>query len=518
MRKTKKIIALLLSACLVGGCLAGCGKKAGNKKVNNSTTEIEISVWNSGLGVKWLENIIEGFEKAYPKYSVRYVASASASATLATFGMEDIDTVDLYLSHRATTSNRFMEPLDDVLATTVDGESRSIKEKFIGAYLETEEHLDGHYYTLTYGGGIVSFVYNAKIFKDAGITQMPRTTKEFVALCDNLYDKGITPLCHFTSGGYYEYLLNVFTAQYEGYDYYVNNLYRNTDADGTTPSKEALIKKDGRYQALKEMEKFITPDYTMLGSNTKSHTEVQTMFINDSAAMMFNGSWLKNEMINTGNVDDLRTMRIPVVSSIIDKLTTVKSDADLRTVISAIDEVTEGSKKESDFASGDNYVIGDLTISADDWNTVFQARNMVASNYGGSDAFIPEYSNAKEGAKLFLQYMYSDEGIKTYSETIGVPLPLVMSNGEGFDYSSLTEIEQRQFELVYTAKYFVDSNIASKGRIFTDNGINIMANISYVDKMSALNKQDRVSADVIWKSFEDKVEDQYEKIWINNIK
>ena len=209
---------------------------------------------------------------------------------------------------------------------------------------------------------------------------------------------------------------------------------------------------------------------------------------------------------------------VQVLLSIINKLTTVKSDADLRTVISAIDEVTEGSKKESDFASGDNYVIGDLTISADDWNTVFQARNMVASNYGGSDAFIPEYSNAKEGAKLFLQYMYSDEGIKTYSETIGVPLPLVMSNGEGFDYSSLTEIEQRQFELVYTAKYFVDSNIASKGRIFTDNGINIMANISYVDKMSALNKQDRVSADVIWKSFEDKVEDQYEKIWINNIK
>ena len=199
---------------------------------------------------------------------------------------------------------------------------------------------------------------------------------------------------------------NVWFAQYDGVEYFSDFL-----KDAT---KDKMLKKDGRYEALKVLEKIVTPNYTLQGSNSESHVSMQTKFLEGACAMMLNGSWLSSEMSNSDKMNDFEMMKTPVISSITDKLETVKGETQLRALIQAIDEVTDGTKSEETYKDGDNYKVEGNSISAADWEYVRVARNMMATTYSGTSAFIPNYSNAKDGAKEFLKFMYSDEGYQIY--------------------------------------------------------------------------------------------------------
>lgn len=516
MKFGKKMLAVLLVLIMCSSVLTAC-QNVGSGGNLRGKTEIKINYWLSGMGEDWLKNVIAAFEEEYPEYRVTYTASSRQSALLSAFGMEDIDEADLYLVQK-TDATEFFEPLDDLLETTAPGDVKTLGEKFNSNYLAYEQSADGHYYTLTYGGGMSGFYYNKELFKKAGTTQLPRTTDELAVLCDTLYSKGITPMCHFKKGGYYEYLVQLYLAQYNGMDYYLNSFWACTDEEGNSPSKKVLTEKDGRYYAIKAMEKFITPSYTMSGSTTQTHTEVQTQFINGSAAMMLNGSWIENEMKTTADSGKLGVMKTPVLSAIVDKLTTVKTDTELRKLITAIDQVTDGEKQLSEFASGDAYVVEGMTVSAEDWNYVSNARNMISCNYAQESAYIPKYSTEKEDAKKFLAFLYSDAGYKIYMESANCPLPLEMSNGESLDVSKFSEAQQTQFEWITSDAVFVDAGYSQKSEIFLSGGAKEMAGINYVDKFCAANATDRMSADEVWKLLLQKIDENYDNNWLLNMK
>lgn len=519
MKKGKKYLALLLAVTMTITCLAGCGGgEGGNKKTssNQAGVDIEIAVWNSGTGIDWLKNLIAGFEEKHPEYNVTFSDSSNINTVNASLGMEDIDTTDLYLTY-VSREYQDMEPLDELLEATADGDQAPLKDKFNATYLEGAQSEDGHYYSLTCGGGTLGMVYNTEMFEEAGITQLPRTTDELILVCDSLKSYGITPLCHFVGGGYYTYMTQVFMAQYDGIDYYTNNFYSCKDESGNSPSKDVLTKKDGRYKALKAYEQFITPEYVLAGSNSKSHTEIQTEFLNDKAAMMFNGSWLSYEMRNIASSDKFSVMKTPVLSSITDKLSTVKDDKMLRKVISAIDQITDGKKQLSDYASGDDYIIGEDIISKADWEYVTSARNTVASNFAGQVSFVPNYSNSKEGAKDFLKYMYSDEGLKIYADTVQNPMPIALSTGESFDTSQYSAYARQHYKLMETAENLPDKHINRRHAIFNAGAADFV-DVEYIFNFCSNNAGERMTAEQVWKLVIDKINDDYDTNWLKNIK
>lgn len=511
----KRILALTLGLVMVTGALTACGGKNGGSETADSKTDIEIAYWQSGLDVAWLENMIKAFETAHPEYHVTYSASANANAVTTTYGIEG-DSVDLYMALKNYDTSK-LEPLDDVLNATAKGESKTIGEKFDASYLALEKASDGKYYNLTYGGGIVGIVYNKKMFADTGIDTTPRTTNELATVCDKLYKKGCTPLCHYAPSGYWEFMDEVFFAQYEGFDYYVNNFYGCKDENGNSPSKEVFLKKDGRYETVKAYEKFITPEYVLAGSNSSDHINMQTQFLNGKAAMMVTGSWISNEMRSIGGIEDFEMMKTPVLSAIIDKLTTVETEGDLRKLVTAIDSVTDGEKKLSDYADGENYNVEGVAVSKADWEKVSAARNMVAANYSGSSAYIPSYSNAKEGAKEFLKFMYSDAGYKIFTDSLHLSLPLTPDSG-AVDTKDWNSYEINQLDLLSKAEYNVTNYIMSKHRIFTDGGADIFAGVEYINLFCASNKADRISAEQAWQKVETAVNDNYENTWLKNVK
>ena len=184
MKITKRIGAVLVASTMVFG-LTACGgsKKDKGTEIGNSKTDIEIRYWNSGLGTDWLDAMIEAFEKEQPEYNVKYSETADVTSVTSAYGLEDVDTVDLYMSVK-NYDTTWMESLNDILDTKAYGDSKTIGEKFNDSYLKLEADRENNYYSLTYGGGVFGIVYNKKMLEDAGVTQLPRTSDELTAVCN----------------------------------------------------------------------------------------------------------------------------------------------------------------------------------------------------------------------------------------------------------------------------------------------------------------------------------------------
>lgn len=519
MKTMKKLAALGLAAIMVLS-VAGCGGNGDDKKKpdHNGGKEVEISYWNSGMGTAFLDALCKAFNEKQSEYYVYYNATAASGAVTATYPLPDVDTIDLYMSGVINDTSH-MATLDDVLEATADGDTKSIKEKFDASHLESEVDADGHYYSLTWGGGALAMIYNKALFQKAGIEITPRTTDELAVVCDTLLENGITPHTHYmdeAGNTYWTYMEEVWHAQYDGFDYYRNNFYACKDEAGTSPSKDVLTTKDGRYQVLKAMEKFITPEYVLPGSNSQDHITMQTKFLNDDIGMMVNGSWVANEMAGTGSMDDYGVMKTPVISSITDKLTTVKSDALLRKLISAIDDVADGKADISEYQSGDGYVVDGKEISAADWDRVAEARGMVAVNYPQQALFIPSYSDVVDGAKEFLKFYYSDEGQKIFSEHLHYTLPISLSEGE-IDTSNWNGFEVEMNKVFQNATTCVSEYIKNRHDIFINGGAKPFASYNFVVYFCASNAADRVTADEAWDEIVKKIDNSY-KGWLANIK
>lgn len=512
----KKLLCLTISSIMAMGCLVGCGDKKQASKGDGK--EIEIRLWNAGNGTEYVEKVIEAFEEEHSEYTVKLVASVEQSS--AAFGLPDADTTDLYISVY-NMDYKYLEPLDDILDYTVPGESRTIREKLGESYLDTELFEDGHYYNLTpgSGGGGTGFVYNTELFEKAGITQLPRTSDELALVCDTLLESDITPMASFKNGGYWSYIGEAWFLQYDGWDYYYNTFYQNKGEDGTSPSKEAFKKKDGRYQTLKALEKIVTPEYMLAGSTSQDHITIQTQFINGAAAIMLNGSWLENEMASVGKVDTMKMMKMPVISSIVDKLDTVKTETDLRQLISAIDVVADGSKKIEEFKQGETYVVNGKEVSAHDWDYVNLARHTAGVGAGSNALYIPNYSDAIEGAKEFMKFWYSDKAIAITCEVLDGRSSLLPQDYE-LDTSDWSPFEKNVSEVGALILQSGSQFMKSQHEIFHNGGaISYGTQIgTYLQYFSAGNPLDRIDADEAWRRLEEFVDLNYDNNWLANIK
>ena len=518
MRNLKKFTALMLAAVMTFS-VAGCGEKEAGKKGDdyNGGKEVEISYWNSGMGTEFMDAMCKAFNEKQSNYYVYYNATAASNAVTATYPLPDVDTIDIYMSGTVNDIS-YMEPINDLLDRTAEGDVKPLKEKFNPDYLENELNPDGNYYSVTWGGGALALIYNKALFEKAGIEVAPRTTDELAVVCDTLLENGITPHTHYmdeAGNTYWQYMQEAWQAQYDGMDYFKNTFYACKGEDGTSPSKDVLLKKDGRYQVLKAMEKFMTPEYVLPGSNSQDHITMQTLFLNQDIGMMVNGSWVANEMEGTGNMDNFGVMKTPVISSITDKLETVKSDTVLRLLVSAIDSVVEGKEDISAYQSGDGYEVDGNKISAADWDIVKEARGMVPVNHPQETLFIPSYSDNVEGAKAFLEFFYSDAGYKIYTDTLHVTLPLNFSQGE-IDRSTWNSFESEMDHVFQSADKHVSQYMRGRHDIFINGGARAFADYNFTLLFCASNEADRVTADEAWDEITKKIDGNYSG-WLANI-
>lgn len=486
----KSFIAVIMSLLLCMGTFVGC---VDTDDIPQTASDVALKFWSSGLGDVGITAAVNAYNSKQSTYKV-WLDPYAASNSGVNFGSSDIDTNDLYMMGVSQSTEQLFleygEPLNDILEHSVEGETGKIKDKFPAYYLDAVKSSDGNYYKLSMGGGNYGLVYNTSII-DGSTYTVPTTTIELQELAMMLYDDENAPPAFMNTneaGDYWSAIYIQWQVQYDGIEYYNKTFRTLTDGNGNGPSKEILTKDDGRKMALIELSKFLTPDYSY-PSLDETYTNAQTLFLNGKSAMMPNGTWLLNEM--GSDKTNFAMMKIPVISSIIDKCPNVEDDYELRALIKAIDAVNE---KSAVALTGDGY-----SVEQADLDKVWEARTLQYSNYDVHAAFIPKYSNAIDGAKDFLKYLYSDEGMTVYWNASKASQIYSLSGGRKPDMTGWSDWQKSAQERVYNTTSFFEytPNISP---IFYKGGATPYANgaIYITDAFATKSSTDRKTAEQVW--------------------
>lgn len=489
----KKIVSILLALSLSVGTAAAFAGCSNSTSVANTETDIQFSFWKSGFGDEYMKATIAAFKEEYPQYNVIFESSTDGFVFGNTIELgADYNTIDLYATSVIDQPyNEYAEPLDDILTATIPGESKPIGEKMIPEVRDGMKYSDGHHYGLSYSGALEGIVYNKEII-DGVKYKVPRTTQELEYLVYSLMDdpelKNVKPFIHFSGGGYWNRVYKTWQVQYDGLDYYYNTFLPLKDGD-TAPSKNVIVKEDGRKKALEVLDRIISTDSVVSGSNGLVYTNAQTMFMNGSAVMMVTGNWLVNEMkSNTeATATDLKMMKTPVISSIREKTPSILDDTELCALIDAIDAA---ESRESIPLEGTGY-----KVEQADLNRVYEARNLMSSNFDGHAFIIPEYSNAKEAAKDFIKFCYSDTAIKLFYEYTHSAYPAALSTGT-INSDDWLEFEKTAVELTENSIPILQEAVPYRSILFTYGGLKPFGTADIIGSMSV--EQDRKDATALW--------------------
>ena len=483
MKKLKKAVTLLAALTMSVSAFVACdGGNGGNGGNQGNPNEVQIYYWNSGYKLEFMKKIVDDFNAQQSTYKAILDSDQNASTIIRSLDLGNANPYDLYFTMLNTNQyNKQFIKLDDVLDSKADGENVTIREKYYDYLLNGVKNTDGTTNFLTYGNGWCSIVYDADVI-DGVKYKVPNTTDELETLVTALEGDDKKAWLFYNdqyNNGYLNYALFGWEAQYDGIDYYNNNMLALKDANGKSPSKEVFLAKDGRYEALKVFEKVITPYNSHNDCTSTSFTKVQTQYLKGEAVLTINGSWLMNE--STGTKDNFVMMKLPVISSIVNKLEDKSmSDATLSKIVAEIDEGKESSE----------------LCSAGDYARIKEARNVMYNNAAEQYVFIPEYSNAKEGAKAFLKYFYSDKGTKTFMETVKLPSAVKLADESLFDAYKLSAWDKAQF--AFSKELTAVTNTMTKSPVFTNASTTQLANLFFCQALIASNPNDYKGADALW--------------------
>ena len=445
--KLKSLLLVLTTAAMV---TTGCSLK------KDDPNAIHVSCVQLGYGTEWLNVLMKEYtKKTGVKFAYTEVVGQAGNNNLDNSLRSLSGNTDLYglrpnsfheliyrgkITTGGTTYDHAFEPLTDIFNEEYEGESgnNTIAKKLDPIFLDYvtvgEEN-----YGLPWANGFQSFVRNLDVWEKCGYTSSdyPRTTNELFEMMDNINNiiattsdsklKNAAPMIYCSQDEYYTSIVGSWFAQYEGSEE-MQKFYAGRNPDGKRGPD--MFTYDGVTEALKVLQKIVEYDrntgkykYQHINSKKLSFTQMQNYFLAGDAAFCVNGTWLEveNPKARTSNIDYIK---IPLVSSIVnnDKLNRNYTESQLRKLVSYIDEHLE---------PGDNaglsseYDIEDVEFIRDSRNTGSYMRTDYDHLF-----VVPSWSTRKEKAKDFLKWMYSDEALQLFYDTMnGHHLPATPSTG-----------------------------------------------------------------------------------------
>lgn len=487
LKHAKKLIALLLVFVMAVGLFAGCGgSSAGGNASDDSTgaKKLVIKFFKGGYGEEWLRVMADAFEEAYKDegYQVELDIKASGSGSVAEqelkLGPEKND-VDLYFASSVSIHNvlnyskkvmrednvPLLEPLNDIYNAPAVGadkqpESKTIAERtFAGfedsyLYKGTNEAWKDKIFNLSEFASSTGLFANTKVLEKYGVS-VPNTTDEFTAAVQTISQKGAADGVYpFTwagnnAPGYWFYLWYNWFAQYSGVEAF-NNWVATMPASGDVKNDGWQVYEDkGILEAFKAMEPLMELDYAADGAVNFTHTEAQHYLMVGEAAFMVTGDWLLSEMKQDYFQEastDVQMVKTPVASVIGQELGI--TDAQLSQAVSMIDE----GKSDSDIIAA----ISGLTEEGA--QRIRAARGIYSSIGGELQIMIPAYGDAKDIAKLFVQFLYSEDGCRIIRDNAYALVPVTCESYEVSEHTSFLDSVVKTFDNGEATAIFMNIN------------------------------------------------------------
>lgn len=372
--------------------------------------QLNIRLLKLGFGDAWLNNVIDDFEEAYPNVTVKKTDTEERQVIFGEL-ISSAPKNDLYFTEHLLFdyAPEYLEPIDEVYSYKWEDEDRSIMEKMIPSIANTYKLGDGHYYNMSSYVSWFGLTYNADYISDE---EIPNTTEELKTLCGNLKTNSVTPIIFTGQAGveYWNQMYCTWFAQYEGKKGFdAMQLGQIVDETGALKYDPSALYLPGAKESMQVCEDLLWYSNGYIDKMSVGYQYMHAqkkMLDGDGVAMMVNGAWLMNEMSDLypdGLDFDLRPMKTPIISSIINKCATIANDAELSALVDAIDA---GSMS----LTGTGY-----DVNQADYNKVAEARGLCYIGGEGANVSIPKKAQNKGLAKLFLKFLYRDSSIKAHA-------------------------------------------------------------------------------------------------------
>lgn len=510
----KRTIAAVLSAFTVFSVVTAAGCK---EKIPDNENTLEMFICDFGYGTQWLEDMAEAFSNEkwvkdkYPELYIPEIATmadqnAAVSRVSAGAGTNTADLLFTCSNYGAAdfvkrgTPSNYENLYTFFNEAVIPGEDVTIRDKMIPSRFEeriymTNENEEG-IYAFPWVSGYQGIFVNVTALKAAlgENYTLPRTTDEFVELCDEIKkspvnSQDVKPFISAASAHYWNTMFSIWWAQYEGvenYENYYNGVNKYGDYDVGVISQEGRLKSLEAIHSLISYESENSHSFSMEGN----FVECQARFFKGEAVFMPNGDWIENEMTSLRGDDEIVVLKNPVISDIVEKTSSVKvkareleisDDEMLRRIVDAVDANETGYEG----------------IDQTDYDFIKKARRTVSS-IAGHEAYIPSYAAAKDLAKDFLLFMASDAGIESFMRS---------TNGcrTAFNYDVETknpelygEFSQMQKELCGIAKTWEPLPTVSQFKLVYYGGFSSLKTSFIESAFMSQNERDRKSPEEVW--------------------
>ena len=445
----RKAILPMAITCVSLLTLSGCKKvKAGGASV------IQIKAYKGGYGTDFLHQMADEFHSAHPDISFQFleesasglndkapneIANPSKNQT-DLYLLNGLDVDALIKKSYPTIPDRnqvFLEPLDDIFdskAIGLDGkeEQQTIRERMFDGFAETCQYNGsfrqwvGKSFTLPWADASTGLFVNKPILDRYGLS-VPLTSNELITTVQTIYanaiSDGVYPFSWAgqNAAGYWLYLFETWFGQYStkaNFDRFMNC----DPGNGKIVEEGYKVYQDqGILKALEAMYPILDLKYSAKGSASKTHIEAQSEFVRGKSVFMVDGEWLLNEMKRDyfEETKEIIMIGAPILSCIGEEIGI--TDAQLHTLVESIDNHLTNDEIKALIPS----------LSDENIERVLNARSIHDSIGPGHVMVIPSYSDAKEATKLFIRYMYSNDGCRTFRNYAYGNLPLSYQKKDG---------------------------------------------------------------------------------------
>lgn len=320
--RLKKVVALFLAG-IMAAALVACGGGSGTSTApsdaksgepapsNNTGEKTKLVVWNAGLADSDDSGVYAKADVPFNKFNAAFEKENNVELEISGYGMDQMsqlmtaaamsgDLPDVIILWAGSSTNDFSEillNLEDYM-TPEDIEKYSALE-ICRAGMTSEGHLQALPLGLTTYGAY----YNKDVFAQAGITEMPETWDEFIAIGHTLKDAGFVPVVLDNTGYSDAWVMSEFLADEMG-------------AAGITDLKDGTVKMADEMpvRLLNEWKRLHDEGLVNEGSATTDSVVIDEMFLNGKAGIRFNGSWNHKNLVNDMG-DNVGVFKIPAIGA-----------------------------------------------------------------------------------------------------------------------------------------------------------------------------------------------------------
>lgn len=463
MKNKKNIVRIVATTFAVALGLTSayaCGPK---EDIVRDEKTINIRACIGGYEDSWLKALAKQFNETYAEKGYKANVLASDPNLTSQRAIEQLyskdEWVDLYFVNVNNTMASFTESRGEygqLVADITDevwnkpainfrGEEESevlISQKAAVQLPEDVLEVDGRVYGFNTSNDIGGMIVNTSKLAKYGITEIPKTTKEFFDVFELIYlgdesqgikgslESRIYPVTYLGGdNGYPIHFVTTWQAQYAGIEEY-NQFYGYTDAEGNDRTEDGwkVYESQSLDKMMEAMYKMYDSSFVAIGSanNTISTAHSKIMVDGGGAVFMADGNWAYNEIITSypDQIENLAFANIPVLSAVGVKLFSKYdfNEAECEEILSwTIDQADEGKtaeeiialiKESKDWLQGVDEAQFKLDVIE-----VMKARGIYCSRSAlAAGAFVAEKSTAKDVCYLFLRMFASNDNAILYNQ------------------------------------------------------------------------------------------------------